>query len=98
MDSQSPKAHKFVAIGHFHTPPRNEQDLGKSVIKSVSIDPETTVAQVFAALWPKEPEFGFMCDMPFRIELVPDEAAIPPDPKAERLKGNGTSTDPDPIF
>ena len=86
MNSQSHKAAKFVAIAHFHNRPSTEQDVGSNVVKSISINPDTTVAEIFAAFWPDDGAISPLTQKPFRLELVPDEATIPEDPFLENMK------------
>ena len=77
MDTMGHKPEKFVAVAHYHNSPSTEQDVGSNVIKSISINPETTVAEVFAAFWPDDERYLMTRMTPFRLGLVPDEATIP---------------------
>ena len=77
MDTMGHKAEKFVAVAHYHNSPSTEQDVGSNVIKSISNNPDTTVAEVFAAFWPDDPIYLMTRKTPFRLDLVPDEATIP---------------------
>ena len=87
MKSQSHKATKFVAVAHFYDSPLTAQDVGRNVVKSVSINPDTTIAKVFSAFWPKDGDELYVTrEIPFRLELVPDEATIPEDPVLKRMK------------
>lgn len=90
MNLQSHKATKFVAVAHFYNSPLTEQDVGRNVVKSVSINPDTTIAEVFSAFWPKDGDELYVTHkIPFRLELVPDEATIPEGPIIKSMKEEG---------
>ena len=88
MKSESHKATKFVAIAHHHNHPSTEQDVENVEVKSVSLSPTTTIAEVFAAFWPDDDEAlsQFSFRPPFRIEIVPDEATIPENPVLKSMR------------
>jgi len=86
MNRNADEAQKFVAVAHFPGE-RDREGVSEGVtLKTVSLSPESTIAELMIAFWPeygqdpwKNRHLSKACfTPPFRIEILPDEKSVTP--------------------
>ncbi|MCS0459946.1 hypothetical protein [Rhizobium favelukesii] len=87
MDSMSHKASRFVVVASF--PPAAGVGAKEAApTKAYTFTPDTTISEVFQAIWPSDPNAEFFFTEPSKIEIVPDETAIPERPESDIFGAN----------
>ncbi len=80
MDKNTDEAQKFVAVAHFPGE-RDREGISEGVtLKTITLSPDSTIAEVVSAFWPSDKEDDLLNKMfftpPFRIEILPCEKAF----------------------
>ncbi|MFC3164026.1 hypothetical protein [Ciceribacter thiooxidans] len=82
MDRMSHKAAKFVAVAHYFEPADNVGNPANSYMKSFAFEPSATIEEIFAAIWPTDEFVSLISRPPVRIEIMPDQNSVPPEPRS----------------